>query len=85
MKKYTTYICETCGTESEDYDKIADCEADHLGLTVQEMLEYRALKQAAKQSCHIVSVNNNQENRDKYDVSVKELITFEKLHGIKSN
>ena len=47
MKQYTIYVCETCGYESKDAKEIMQHEADHLGLTVKEMEQYRALKSFA--------------------------------------
>ena len=47
MKQYTVYVCETCGYESRDVEDMRKHEASHLGLTVEEMETYRALKSFA--------------------------------------
>ena len=48
MKMKQIYICETCGKESEIPFEIEACEANHLGLTVEELHAYHALQSATK-------------------------------------
>lgn len=55
MKQYTVYVCETCGYESKDAEEIMQHEAEHLGLTVKEMEQYRALKSFASYVSFLVS------------------------------
>lgn len=84
MKQYTVYVCETCGYESRDVEDMRMHEASHLGLTVEEMETYRALKSFAAYMGSVVANRNNEETRNKFDESVEKLVTFEKEHGIKA-
>ena len=59
-------------------------EASHLGLTIEEMETYRALKSFAAYMGSVVANRNNEETRNKFDESVEKLVTFEKGHGIKA-
>ena len=84
MKQYTVYVCETCGYESRDVEDMRNHEASHLGLTVEEMETYRALKSFAAYMGSVVANRNNEETRNKFDESIEKLVTFEKEHGIKA-
>ena len=84
MKQYTVYVCETCGYESRDVEDMRKHEASHLGLTVEAMETYRALKSFAAYMGSVVANRNNEETRNKFDESVEKLVTFEKEHGIKA-
>lgn len=79
MKIYTVHQCDFCKNKSKSYDEIAECESKHLGLTVKERAEYIDLKERAKQWSHIVYRTNNQENRDKEEELLKQLLTLKRL------
>ena len=83
MKKYTVYVCETCGYESRNVKDMRKHEASHLGLTIEDMESYRALKSFVEYMSHVVAKRNNEETRSKFDESVEKLVAFEKEHGIK--
>lgn len=83
MKQYMVYVCETCGYESRSFDDMEKHEASHLGLTVQELHEYHALKSFARYMGSVVYSINNEETRAKYDEAIEKLVTFEQNHNIK--
>ena len=83
MKQYTVYVCETCGYRSEDAKEIMQHEADHLGLTVKEMEQYRALKSFAAYMGSVVSHTKNEATDKAFDDAIQNLLDFEKEHGIK--
>lgn len=83
MKRYTMYVCETCGYESKSFDDMEEHEASHLGLTVEELHEYHALKSFAEYMGKYLSHTNNEETRTKFDNAIENLIAFEERHGIK--
>ena len=83
MKQVTVYICETCGYESRDYMEMRRHEASHLGLTLDEVETYRALKSFASYMGSVVAETNNEETRRKFDEAVEKLVAFERQHGIK--
>lgn len=83
MKQYTIYVCETCGYESKDAKEIMQYEADHLGLTVKEMEQYRALKSFANYMGSVVSHTKNEATDKAFDDAIQNLLDFEKEHGIK--
>lgn len=58
-------------------------EADHLGLTVKEMEQYRALKSFAAYMGSFVSHTKNKVTDKKFDDAIQNLLDFEKEHGIK--
>lgn len=82
MKQYTVYVCETCGYESKSFDDMEEHEASHLGLTVTEMDEYRALKFFVNYKRSITYLRNNEDTRRDFDSAVEQLVAFEKAHGI---
>ena len=83
MKQYTIYVCETCGYESKDAKEIMQHEADHLGLTVKEAEQYRALKSFAAYMGSIISYTKNGETYKIFNDAIQNLLNFEKKHGIK--
>ena len=83
MKQYTVYVCETCGYESKNANEVMQHEADHLGLTVKEMEQYRALKSFANYMGSVVSHTKNEATDKAFDDAIHNLLDFEKEHGIK--
>lgn len=83
MKQYTVYVCETCGYESKNTKEVMQHEADHLGLTVKEAEQYRALKSFASYMGSVVSHTKNGETDKVFDDAIQNLSNFEKRHGIK--
>lgn len=84
MKQYTVYVCEKCGFECRDVHEMEKHEADHDGLTVEEMHTWNFMKTFAAYMGSVVSNTNNEETRQKFDEAVEKLIAFEKDHGIKN-
>lgn len=84
MKRYTVYVCETCGYKSEDAEEIMQHEADHLGLTVKEMEQYRALKSFVSYVSFLVSQTKNAATDKAFDDAIRDLLDFEKEHGIEA-
>ena len=83
MKQYTVYVCETCGYESKNAKEVMQHEADHLGLTVKEKEQYRALKSFAAYMGSVVSHTKNEATDKAFDDAIQNLLNFEKEHGIK--
>lgn len=82
MRMYQIYVCEHCGKESMSHDVIEECEATHMGLTVEEKHTWDALKSAAKYFGSVVSTTNNERTRAVYDEAIEKLVSFEQSHGI---
>lgn len=83
MKQYTVYVCETCGYKSEDAKEIMQHEADHLGLTVEEMEQYRALKSFVVYMSYVISYTKNKATDKAFNDAIQNLLDFEQEHGIK--
>lgn len=82
MKTKTIYICETCGFESDNKEKVLICEAKHLGLTPEEKRVYDNLNECVIRYANTVSKTNNQYTRDVLDAAVIRLLAFEVEHGL---
>ena len=82
MKAKTTYICETCGYESENKDAVFACEAGHLGLTPEEKKEYDHLENLVERWSKTVYRENNEQTRGAYDSAITRLMAFEVEHGL---
>ena len=82
MKYYTMYVCETCGYESRNVDDMEEHEAGHLGLTVSELHEYRALKSFAEYTGKVLYSTNNENTRATFDRAIENLLAFEEAHSI---
>lgn len=83
MKQYTMYVCETCGYESRSFNDMEEHEANHLGLTVEELHNYNALKSFARYMGGVISHTSNDETRAKFDKAIEDLVAFEEAHKIK--
>lgn len=84
MKRYTMYVCETCGYESRSFDDMEEHEASHLGLTVAELHNYNALKSFARYMGGVISHTSNDKTRAKFDKAIEDLVAFEEAHKIKA-
>lgn len=73
--KVSIFIKNTVGKE---------CEARHLGLSVEEIKEYTALEQAVKYWSSVVSSTNNGETRGKLDRAIGKVIALEEKYNIKN-
>lgn len=82
--KNSIRFCETCGYESKDAEDMRKHEASHLGLTVEEMDQYRAMKSFAAYMGSVVFNKKSEETETKYDEAINAVIDFEKKHGIKN-
>lgn len=83
MRQYTMYVCETCGYESKSFANMEEHEASHLGLTVNELHEYNALKSFASYMGSVIFSRNNEETRLKFDKAIEDLVAFETKHNLK--
>lgn len=58
-------------------------EANHLGLTVEELHNYSALKSFARYMGGVIYHTSNDETRAKFDKAIEDLVAFEEAHKIK--
>ena len=82
IKTRIIYICETCGNESENKDKILACEASHYGLTPIEKQEWDRIETKVMMLERADCKTNSRNSRDALDSAVTELLAFETAHGI---
>jgi hypothetical protein len=82
MKQYITYICEKCNKESRNANDIEECEAGHLGLTIDEKLKYDALQEIVRRRSYTVSVTKNEKTDKEFEDAIIEILAFERKHGI---
>lgn len=76
------YICGKCRKESKTKDEIIECEARHLGLTVEEYHQWKNLKREVKDAGINVSICKNDETEMEFDRAVMNLTNFETKHDI---
>lgn len=94
MKACMTYTCEFCGYECKDYDDMMNHEANHLGITTNDLKTYIQLKRSLTwhKRCATVPVKDpdcrekhlerGQENLLKTEEKIS---NFEKTHNIDPN
>lgn len=82
MRQYTVYECEICGKISSIEKEIVECEASHLGLTLEESIEYQNLKRKVVKASANVAYTKNIKTEAAFDKAIKDMIAFEKKHGI---
>ena len=82
MKQYMVYECENCGYTSRNRDDILRCEASHLNISVEIMLEWDDMKQKVRHLSAIRLGCCNEQTRYDFDNAVEKLIAFEKENNI---
>lgn len=82
---YFLYECGNCGNTSKSYDEIIKCEANHLGITVEERVRYSHLKKDIEAYSIRVSKVDTDKTRGNLDRAIKALEDFEKEHNIEGN
>lgn len=83
MKTKIYYVCEYCGCQYEEPKYAYHCEAQCLGISIEEYHEYRNLLDEERKAYRdSVSVNNKEVRRRRDDAS-KAVIEFQNKHGIK--
>lgn len=83
MKQKTIYACEQCEYECQNRYEVFEHEAAHLGLTAPEAQEYFELQEWVNSVSSVCERTNNQDARYVYDRAIKDLLRFEKKHGIR--
>ena len=83
MKQYTMCQCEYCDYESRSANAVDIHEAEHFGLAVAKWHEYKAKKQHAVYTSHIILQTKNAETEKAFDEAIDDLLSFEKEHNIK--
>lgn len=82
MIRTVTYTCEVCGNQSGSAIDIVKCECSHLGITVDQLREWKLLKQIVKMASHSVGIRKNAESEQVLDKAIKDLNDFETKHQL---
>lgn len=82
MRERTIYECEKCGKQSENRKVIEECEASHIGLTIEEVKEWKMLQEDARHKGVIVSITKNENTEKAFDKAINDLCKFEKKHKV---
>ncbi len=82
MNQFTMYECEKCGYTSKYAKEVEECEAGHVGLTLEEYKHYQELKKNAERCGRTTSVCKNEHTDAAFDKAIKDLIAFEKEHNL---
>lgn len=85
MRTRTVFECEICKKRYEKKREAFECEANCLGLTEVEYLEYIDLLKEEKKAYAFVSHTNNQYTRKKCDDTTNAVIEFQNKHNLKSD
>ena len=85
MKTKIVYVCEYCGNQYDSVIEAAQCEADHLGLTLKQLSEYNDLLLEERKAGLARSYTNNQETRDRLEKAIQAVLVFEKEHNMPAN
>lgn len=85
MKTKTVFVCEECGFEYECAGDALKCEANHLGLTLEEYQEYLALLRVEKDCGINVSIAKNECTEKLLDEAISAVIKFKEEHNITDN
>ena len=79
------YVCEMCGVEHKCAVDALKCEANHLGLTIEEYQEYTALLRKEKECGINVSITKNERTERLLEEAINAVIKFQKEHNITDN
>ena len=82
MKQKIIYVCETCKYENKDALEMRHHEAEHLGLTLNELREYEVLKQAVANKSLELAKGSTVKVRQEFQDTLDQLLQFEKEHNL---
>lgn len=85
MKTKTIYQCEYCLSEYSSSNDAIQCEAKCLNLTVDEYKEYMDILWREKMASLAVSKSKNERTEKLWDDCIKDVLEFQKKHGIVDN
>lgn len=85
MKTRTIYICDFCNKEHYTTRNAIECEATHLGLTVDQYKEYMGLLKEERDAFGQASCASNDQIRKRCDDAVKAVLDFQKKYGFTDN
>ena len=82
VKRIVIYECSKCGRRSQNKEEIMRCDAAHMGLTVDEKMEYEKLRQACVDAGSLNSRRSNEETNKIWDDAIYACLAFEHDHHI---
>lgn len=85
MKTKIIYICEFCDRQHKTEKEAYECEANCLGLTINEYKEYLDLLEEERIAFSQRHVVNNEITRKRCDDAVKVVIAFQEKYGFIDN
>lgn len=85
MKTKTVYMCDFCNKEYNRSIDAYKCEAEHLGLTIDEYKEYMNLLEEERRAFSAASSVVNNEIRKRCDDTIKAVFDFQKEHNFTDN
>ena len=84
MRVRTVFECEICKNQYDKKKEAIDCEANCLGLTGNEYLEYIELLKEKKKAHAFASHTNNRHTIKKCDDTTNAVIEFQNKHKLKN-
>lgn len=86
MKTRTTYtyICDVCGQEFDSASEAKSHEARCYGLSNQEYQTWFHLSDRAARSGKWLSIQSNEESRERFDAACEKLADFESEHNLEN-
>lgn len=85
MKTKIIYICEFCDSQHKTEKEAYECEANCLGLTINEYKEYLDLLEEERRAFSQVHVCRNKETIKRCDDAVEAVIVFQEKHDFVDN
>lgn len=85
MKTKTIYICEFCNKQYQIPENAIECEATHLGLTVDQYKEYMDLLREERDAFGQAGCANNDQIRKRCDDAVQAVLDFQNKYGFTDN
>lgn len=82
MIQKTIYCCQFCGEEFSIQESARAHEAEHYGLTTEELTHWLVLSTRAAFAGHGVGVVNNPTTRAAFDQAIEALCNFETKHHL---
>ena len=77
------YQCEFCNFQTTDETECLSHEArKHYGITLKEYEQWKKLNEEASRAGAMQSISCNPHTRAEFDRTIRELVDFEKAHGL---
>lgn len=82
MIRIVQYKCGVCGFTDTDRSRVVACECSHMGITPEDLAEWKKLKEIARYCSKAYNTQANAQTDKAFDDAIGKLLEFERAHNL---